>query len=291
MNQFLITGATGNVGEAVIQYLFAAESTAEVFAGVRNTETAKRQFRDYPNLNYVAFDFAKPETFATALRGIDSVFLLRPPNLADVKQYFAPLLKAMKTAGVQEVVFLSVQGVERSSVIPHHKIEKLIQEYKLDYIFLRPSYFMQNLTTTLLDDIQRKRQIILPAGKANFNWIDVQNIGAVAAKMMLDFDNHKNQAYEVTGYENENFHTIAQQISKVVDDEITYKNVNPLRFFFIKWQEGMPFGKIMVLLALHFLPRFQDDPDISGVYEKYTGKKPTDLKTFIEREKAAFRKK
>jgi hypothetical protein len=33
------------------------------------------------------------------------------------------------------------------------------------------------------------------------------------------------------------------------------------------------------------LPRFQKEPKISDFYERLTGKKPTDLKTFIEREK------
>jgi len=291
MNRILVTGATGNVGKAVIHYLHKSEVENTVFAGVRNVEEAKRHFAEYPNLSYAEFDFAKAETFPSVLQKIDRVFLLRPPNLADVQKYFEPLLQAMKKAQVQDVVFLSVQGAERSSVIPHHKIEKLIREYELDYIFLRPSYFMQNLTTTLLDDIQRKRQIILPAGKANFNWLDVQNIGEVAATMLLHFGEYKNAAYEITGYENENFHTVAELISQVVDDTVEYRSVNPLHFLYLKWRAGIPFGKILVMLALHFLPRFQADPDISDVYEKITGKKPTDLKTFVEREKAAFRKK
>jgi len=50
----------------------------------------------------------------------------------------------------------------------------------------------------------------------------------------------------------------------------------------------MASGMILVMILLHFLPRFQKEPGISDFYERLTGKKPTDLKTFIEREKKVF---
>jgi len=45
----------------------------------------------------------------------------------------------------------------------------------------------------------------------------------------------------------------------------------------------------MVMIMLHFLPRFQSEPTISGFYEQLTGKKPTTLKEFIKREKGKFK--
>jgi len=288
MDRILITGATGNVGEAVIRYLIEAKSADNIVAGVRTIAKDRYHFPQYPNLEYIEFDFAKPTTFDNALKNIDRVFLLRPPNLADVQKYFQPLMEKLKATGVQEIVFLSVQGAEKSSIIPHHKIEQLIRTYQLDFVFLRPSYFMQNLTTTLLHDIQQKRQIILPAGKAKFNWVDVENIGEVAAIVLTNFQKYKNRAYELTGYKHENFYTVAGLIRQITGEKIMYKNVNPVYFFYLKWLEGLPFGKIMVMLVLHFLPRFQEKPAISDFYEKVTGQKPTTLREFIEREKDHF---
>ena len=42
---------------------------------------------------------------------------------------------------------------------------------------------------------------------------------------------------------------------------------------------------IIVMILLHYLPRFQKEPAVTDSYEKLTRKKPTTLKTFIEREK------
>jgi len=160
----------------------------------------------------------------------------------------------------------------------------LIHEHGLEFIFLRPSYFMQNLTTTLISDIKTKRQIILPAGKAKFNWIDIENIGEIGAILLNNFNDYKNQAIEITGLENESFQQVTERMNESIEHPIEFKNVNPLRFYQIKKREGMAKGMIIVMILLHFLPRFQKEPKISNFYERLTGKKPTDLRTFIARE-------
>jgi uncharacterized protein YbjT (DUF2867 family) len=286
MKNILIAGATGNIGKEVIRYLFDYKTGNHIIAGVRDIEKAKAILSNYPQLGYVKFDFEFKETFPTALIGIDSVFLLRPPHISDVNKYIEPFISQLRVSKVKQILFLSVQGVETSRVIPHHKIEDLIVASGLEYIFLRPSYFMQNLTTTLLSDIRNRREIILPAGHAKFNWVDIENIGEVSATLLDKFDEHKNRAMEITGYENENFDSVVKQINEVVANKIRFVNVNPFRYYAMKRREGITRGLVFVTLLLHFLPRFQKEPRISDFYEKLTGKKPTTLKSFIEREKA-----
>lgn len=288
MKQILITGATGNVGFEVIRYLNEIGTQHKVVAGVRNIESARKVFKDFPDVDFVNFDFEQPETFDKALVYTDTIFLLRPPHIADVEKYFRPLIEKIKEHKVKEVMFLSVQGAEKSKVIPHNKIERLIQEYDLNYVFLRPSYFMQNLTTTLLADIKTKRQIILPSAKAKFNWIDIENIGEVAAVLLNSFSNFRNREIELTGYENIDFLRVADLLSAATTKPINFAAVSPLRFYKIKKKEGMVKGMIIVMIMLHFLPRFQKEPHLSDFYEKLTGKKPTNLVDFIAREKGKF---
>ena len=288
MKKILITGATGNVGFELIRFLEKSGTPNVIIAGVRNPEKAKEIFQDFPKVDLVNFDFEQPDTFDNALKAIDTIFLLRPPHIDDIEKYFRPLIQKIKEHNVKELVFLSVQGAEKSKVIPHNKIERLIQEYKLDYVFLRPSYFMQNLTTTLLDDIKTKRQVILPSGKAKFNWIDIENIAETSAVLLNNFSDYRNQAIELTGYENLDFYKVADLINASIKSPIRFSSVSPFEFYQIKKKEGMIKGMIIVMIMLHFLPRFQKEPVISDFYEKITGKKPTSLKEFIEREKIKF---
>ncbi len=280
----LITGATGNIGSEVLRFLFRRNTSHRIFAGVRNIEKAEKTFANFAGLAYVYFDFEDSRTFEKALSGIDIVFLLRPPHISDVNTYFRPLLTEMKNKNIKNIVFLSVQGAEKSKIIPHNKIERLISNEGFDYIFLRPSYFMQNLTTTLLKDIKENREIILPAGKARFNWVDIKNISEAGAILLEEFDTYKNQSLEITGPENKNFQQVTELINTCIKNPIKYRCVNPVRFYRIKKRYGMERQMIIVMILLHFLPRFQNAPKISDDYEKLTGKKPTRLSTFIKRE-------
>lgn len=290
MSNILITGATGNIGMEVIRFLSTINSSDRIIAGVRNIEKAKQLFKNIADIDYRHFDFEDFKTFDGALIGVDKIFLLRPPHISDIDTYFRPLILKIKENNVNRIVFLSVQGAEKSKVIPHNKIERLICENGLDFIFLRPSYFMQNLTTTLIGDIKTKRLIILPSGKAKFNWIDTENIGEAGAILLDKFDDYKNTSIEITGLENKSFEKVTALINESIDNPIRFKNVNPIRFYRIKKREGMVKGMIIVMILLHFLPRFQKEPKISDFFERLTGKKPNDLKTFIEREKKLFDK-
>ncbi len=285
MKRILITGATGNVGTEVVHSLCGLDKKSEIIAAVRSVESAKRQFPNYSNLIFRRFDFEDRTSFNSAFNDIDTLFLLRPPHISKVEEYFHPLLQSAQENDIQEVVFLSVQGAERSKVIPHHKIERLIKSHEFKYIFVRPSYFMQNLTTTLLPEILESRTITLPSGQAKFNWIDVKNIGEASAVFIKLFERYQNKEYEITGTENKSFQEIADLISELTSVKVTYKSINPISFYFKKRKEGVQSGFAVVMTMLHFLPRLQKEPEISNNFKMLIGKDPTTVEEFIERER------
>ena len=106
MNRILVTGATGNVGAEVVRLL--TERGQPVRAAVRDVKKAKAEFGG--GASYVPFDFSKPKTFAAAFEEVEAMFLMRPPAVADASKLNAAI-DAAKAAGVQHVVFLSLQGL------------------------------------------------------------------------------------------------------------------------------------------------------------------------------------
>lgn len=285
MISVLVTGATGNVGKNLISHLLRCKNLS-ISAGVRNINKKNELFEDRVVLR--EFDFENSKTFRLAFLKVDILFLLRPPHISDVNKYFKPILISAKINGVKKIVFLSVQGAEKSSIIPHHKIESLIKQLHFEYIFIRPGYFMQNLTTTLHQEIKNNKTITLPASDAKFNWIDVNDIGNVTAKLIKDFEKYKNRAFEITGNENKNFEEITKVLNNTLEINIVYKSINPLSFFIRKKKEGLSTGLAIVMLVLHFLPRFEKEPNISNDYKQITGLNPTSLETFFLREKKFF---
>ncbi|MBN2891983.1 MAG: NmrA family NAD(P)-binding protein [Bacteroidales bacterium] len=283
--KILITGATGNVGIDTIDSLFSIKNNHEIIAGVRNIEKSKKILSKYNELSYRNFDFENKNTFEKALENIDIIFVLRPPNIANVNKYFLTLFDMMQKKQVSKIIFLSIQGVENQKNIPHYKIEKAILNYKFDYVFLRPSYFMQNLTTTLLKEIKEEKKIFIPSGKLKFNWVDTKDIELVGAKIIQDFENYKNNAYEITGSEFEDFNYVADLLTRTLGFKIKYESPNLLKFFIQKKKYGIKPMMIFVMIMLHYLPRFgKNENNFSDTVRKITDKEPTKLLEYIKRE-------
>lgn len=264
---------------AVIEALHGLDHHLDLYAGVRNPAEDQLSLRKYHHLTLQRFDFIDPFTYGPALHACDILFLLRPPQISDVEQYFAPLIQAAVEAGVRHIVFLSVQGVENSRIIPHHKIEKLIARSGIPYTFLRPAYFMQNFSTTLHHELVTNRRIFLPAGEARFTLIDVRDVGAVAARVLIEPDRHRHQAYDLTAADKLTFGEMAALLSSGLGTTIRYESPGLLRFFMAKRKEGIPVPFILVMIILHYLPRFQKEPPLSQWVEVLTGRSPT---TFIQ---------
>ena len=135
-----VTGATGTVGAEILSLLTA--SGHAVRAGMRQPNATQRT-----EANAVPFNVTQPASFAPALAGIERMFLMRPPAVANVAETLFPLIDAAKASGVRQIVFLSLLGAEKLAFVPHRKVEIYLQQSGLDYTFLRASFFMQNLQT------------------------------------------------------------------------------------------------------------------------------------------------
>ncbi len=282
--RILLTGASGNVGLETLRSLMQQPGKAgrfTVIAGVRNPTIDRDRLAVQPD-EFVLFDFSDPATFAPALTGTDRVLLVRPPQLADVPRYFAPFVQAMKRAGTKQVVFLSLQGVENNRLTPHHKIEKLIFDAGIPYTMLRPSFFMQNLSTTHRDEIRDRSEIFVPAGNGRTSFVDVRDIGAVAAVALTD-PKHLNQKYELTGSEALTYGEVAQLLTDVLGRRITYKNPSMIQFIWQKWQrEHNPLGFVLIMTALYTVAKLGKAADLTDTTEQLLGRKPINFRRFAE---------
>jgi uncharacterized protein YbjT (DUF2867 family) len=282
--KILITGATGNVGMEVIKCLGAIDNNFEIVAGVRDIEHEAAKLKEYL-VSCVKFDFTNSQLVANALVSVDLLFLLRPPQLSNVKKYFAPLIASARAAGVKHIVFLSVQGVEKSTFIPHYKIEKLIVDSGIGYTFLRPAYFMQNFTTSLREELIENKRIFLPAGNAKFTLIDVHDIGEVAARVLCEHAAHLNKAYELTNYEQLTFQEMADKLSIGLGVKITYVSPNLLDFFWTMRKKETPVMLILVMIMLHYFPRFQTKPTTTNWVRQLTNVEPISFDEFTQSNK------
>jgi uncharacterized protein YbjT (DUF2867 family) len=215
----LVIGALGNVGAEVVRRLLGRG--ARVRAAGLIPERVSERFGG--GVEAVPFDFKRPETFARAFAGVKRMFLMRPPQMANVKRDMYPALEAAKAAGIGHVTFLSIIGIEENTIVPHYKVEAFLRGSGQAYTFLRCSFFMQNLSTTHRDEIRGGDEIFIPVKRARTSFIDVRDIGDVAA-LTLTTAGHENKAYDLTGPEALDYFDVAELFTKVLGRRIVYKN-------------------------------------------------------------------
>jgi uncharacterized protein YbjT (DUF2867 family) len=291
--RLLITGASGNVGLETLRELvkFPRKVGFEVIAGMREKiQSGTEQVLPVQPDGFVTLDFARPDTFREALLGVSRVLLVRPPQLADVDLYFRPFIEAMKEAGIRQVVFLSLQGVDTNPITPHHKIEKLLVEASLPFTFLRPSFFMQNLSTTHVQEIQQKNELFVPAGNGRTSFIDVRDISAVAALVLTSpVSDHLHKGYELTGSEALTYGEIAEILTRVLGRQITYRNPSMLRFVWQKWvNEKTPLGFVLVMLALYTVAKFGKAARLTSETKRLLGRAPLTFRQFADDYRAVW---
>lgn len=280
MTAILVTGSTGNVGVEVVAQLLKRKATvhAAVLPG-RGKNTPD-------GAGAVMLDFQDPTTFAGALEGVERVFLLRPPQMSDAKA-MRPFIDAMREARINQVVFLSVQGAGSNPFVPHHGIEQYLKKSGLNWTFLRPSFFMQNLSTTHRADICQRDEVYVPAGNGRTNFIDVADIGEAAAEV-LTTPGHDHKAYELTGSQDLTYTEVAETLSKAYDRRITYPRPSSKQFKARMKDAGHDDEFISVMGWIYTIAKFGMAGGTTDELEKLVGHKPTTLAEWAKRNRECF---
>lgn len=274
--RILVTGATGNVGREVMKLLVA--DGAEAIAADLDERRAREVLgADVP---FRPLDFTRPATHAAALRGVEAVFLLRPPAIAKVRKHVAPFIRAAREAGVGRIVFISVQGVEKNRMVPHWRIEKEIRAAGIPFTFIRPGFYLQNLTTTHRHDIAVHGEVYVPAGNGRAAYVDARDVAA-AAGVALTRDGHGGKVYEVTGPEALDCHRVAEVLSRVLGRTIDYPDPSPLAFWRRMRGQGYPRAFVAVMIALYTVIRMGKGGDVTDDLPRLIGRRPLDLEGFV----------
>lgn len=276
-----VSGATGNVGRAVAAHLLAAG---------QNVVSAVRSASDpgvVAGTEARVFDFENPSGFTAALDGVDRLFLLRPPAISDVKTYLFPLVDAALDAGVKHVVFLSLQGVQFNRATPHHAVEKYLRDRKAPFTFLRPNFFMQNLSTTYRDDIRDRGEIFVPAAHARTAFVDTDDLGRVAARVLTEAG-HVGKAYTLSGEQSLSYFDVARLLTAALGYEVGYPKPTVEQYVSRLRDQGAAEDYIEVQQMIYRIVRMNVSALPNRTIRKLTGRPATSFAEFARRERATW---
>ena len=171
----------------ILASLFGYSLQPRIFDGDDRREASTgrcNRFRK-DGVDAVLGDLDRPETLATAIAGIDTLFLVTAPTPAQVAQETAAI-DAAERVGVRRIVKVSASDCNVRSRIPwaksHARIDHHLRASVVDWTILMPTAFMQNFlwfTTPVA-----KGYLPLGAGKGSVSWVDTRDIARVAVTVL-----------------------------------------------------------------------------------------------------------
>ena len=282
----LVTGAGGNVGRPLIEQLASAGTPAR--AAYHAPDKAARARA--AGLDAVVVDYARPETLASALDGVEAVFLLAAGVQGQVEGE-TNVVRAAKAAGVRRIVKLSVIGAaeeEFGFARTHRPVEREIEASGLAWTFLRPASYMQNFTNFMAPTIRSQHAIYTLIPDSAFNHVDTRDVARVAATV-LTRDGDEGQAYTLTGPRSFSYREAARTIGGV-----TGTPVQVVALAESDMRAGMKSNGVPDVYADHLidLDRWYESGKgdvVTSSIRDITGREPNSFESFVREFAAEFR--
>jgi uncharacterized protein YbjT (DUF2867 family) len=281
----LIMGATGNVGGATLAAL--RSDGIEAVAFVRNPRRAAELLGDEQPVK--VGDLGDERSVAAALDGIESVLLCSGNDPGLLEQQMN-VVSAIAASDVRRVVKISASPVATAPDSPsrvgrdHAAVEEALRATGRQTVAMRPNVFMQSF----LAQVPAIANGALPGPEgARVSFIDARDIGAVAAAALTSADAPP-PLLELTGPEALTWYEVADELSGVLDREVTHYPTPPDVMAQGLRALGRPEWAIAHMLELSILLREPKAAEVTDTVEELSGRPPHSLAHFLIESAAAF---
>ena len=229
----LVTGATGNVGREVVRLLLA--DGRRVGAVTRNPSAAALPV----GADVVVGDLSHPSTLASALDGVEAVFV----SPRAVGNAAAELLALVAEQGAKRVTLISAVTVQYGGGYQRFAdafkaTEDTVTASGLEWTILRCADFAAN-TLVWAPQIRAMGVVRGAYGDAATSTIHERDIGAVAARTLANAE-YGGQTYVLTGPESLSQRDKIRLIGDAIGKRLSWEEIAPQQVRQAMLAQGLP---------------------------------------------------
>jgi uncharacterized protein YbjT (DUF2867 family) len=273
----LVTGGTGTIGKATVAALQAAGQRFKLAA--RSPQQVKT-----PGVEAVTLDWSELDTYLSAMKGIDRLFLLTPNSERQVG-YVVQAIAAARRAGVKHVARLSVMGADADPGVIlgrlHFAAEREVRLSGIPWTMLRPTFFMQNFINYYGVHPNKDCEVRLPHGRGKASWVDARDVGEAAARV-LSGEGNEGKTFDLTGPEALTTEEVLAILSEVFGHKYTYVDVPEEEARKAMEDMKMPLWLVDGFMELHSLIRNGHAATLANGVQTILGREPRSVKEWAK---------
>ncbi len=218
-----ITGATGQLGRAVIAALKARETGHEIIGLARNPERVADL-----GVAIRPFDYDAPDTLAAMLKGVDRLLLISSSENGRRRVQHPAVIEAAKQAGVSLIAYTSILHAGTSPITlaeEHRDTEAGLRASGLSWVILRNSWYSENF----MGQVPRALECGNYVGATGGAHITSASRGdyAEAAAEVLVGEGHAGRIYELTGDIPFTLFDLCAEVTRQSGRAVRYNDMTP----------------------------------------------------------------
>lgn len=236
-----ITGATGQLGQHVIESLLKTVPASQIVAIVRNP--AKATALSQQGITVRQADYSDEAAFTTALQGIDKLLLISSSEVGQRAPQHRNVINAAKAAHVKFIAYTSLLHADTSPLglaDEHVATEQMLAESGIAYALLRNGWYTENYLASAPAALEHG-VFIGAAGEGKIASATRADYAAAAARVISE-DGHAGKTYELAGDAGWPLSQLAAELAKQSGKKVVYQNLSEADFAAALKGVGLPAG-------------------------------------------------
>ncbi|ECJ3080548.1 SDR family oxidoreductase [Salmonella enterica] len=235
-----ITGATGQLGQHVIENLLKTTPASHLVAIVRNPKKAAPLSQR--GIAVRQADYANEAALTTALQGVDKLLLISSSEVGQRTAQHRNVIQAAIAAKVKFIAYTSLLHADKSPLAladEHIETEKMLAESGIPHTLLRNGWYTENYLASV------------PAALKHGVFIGAAGEGKIASAMLADYaaaarvireEGHAGNVYELAGDDAWTLSQLADELTHQSGKKIVYQNLSEVDFAAALKGAGLPDG-------------------------------------------------
>ena len=236
-----ITGATGQLGQHVIESLLKTVPASQIVAIVRNPSKATALSQQ--GITVRQADYSDEAALTAALQGIDKLLLISSSEVGQRAPQHHNVINAAKAAHVKVIAYTSLLHADASPLglaDEHVATEKMLAESGIAYALLRNGWYTENYLASAPAALEHG-VFIGAAGEGKIASATRADYAAAAARVISE-DGHSGKTYELAGDAGWTLSQLAAELAKQSGKKVVYQNLSEADFAAALKNFGLPAG-------------------------------------------------